>query len=170
MSLQRTLMLLDTCVPGSFQKACLDWPANSALKTAGTHRNPTERQNEKTRQKAGSSGVPEILKAFSGTLYGSTTWTRTRDPVINSHLLYQLSYRGMPCMLLIQKEKSSTWSRWGDFGETDGGLSVIDGYQNGLRGLPWPPGSGYTRCRPFAEKVRAMNHPILTPRHHEVLA
>ena len=25
---------------------------------------------------------------------GSTTWTRTRDPVINSHLLYQLSYRG----------------------------------------------------------------------------
>eukprot|EP01132_Coremiostelium_polycephalum_P013468 gene13468-16407_t len=31
-------------------------------------RNPTERQNEKTRQKAGFSGVPEILKAFSGTL------------------------------------------------------------------------------------------------------
>ena len=27
-------------------------------------------------------------------LSGSTTWTRTRDPVINSHLLYQLSYRG----------------------------------------------------------------------------
>ena len=25
---------------------------------------------------------------------GSTTWTRTRDPMINSHLLYQLSYRG----------------------------------------------------------------------------
>lgn len=40
-------------------------------------------------------------------LSGSTTWTRTRDPVINSHLLYQLSYRGMACMLLIQKEKSS---------------------------------------------------------------
>ncbi|WP_339484052.1 hypothetical protein [Pseudomonas sivasensis] len=31
----------------------------------------TERQNEKTRQKAGFSGVPEILKAFSGTLYGA---------------------------------------------------------------------------------------------------
>jgi hypothetical protein len=29
------------------------------------------RQNEKTRQKAGFSGVPEILKAFSGTLYGA---------------------------------------------------------------------------------------------------
>lgn len=82
MSLQRTLMLLDTCVP-------------------------TKRQNEKTRQKAGFSGVSEILKAFSGTLSGSTTWTRTRDPVINSHLLYQLSYRGMASMLLIQKEKSS---------------------------------------------------------------
>ncbi len=40
-------------------------------------------------------------------LSGSTTWTRTRDPVINSHLLYQLSYRGMAPMLLIQKEKSS---------------------------------------------------------------
>ncbi len=28
-------------------------------------------------------------------LIGSATWTRTRDPVINSHLLYQLSYRGI---------------------------------------------------------------------------
>ena len=25
----------------------------------------------------------------------SSTWTRTRDKVINSHLLYQLSYRGL---------------------------------------------------------------------------
>jgi hypothetical protein len=30
-----------------------------------------EHQNEKTRQKAGFSGVLEILKAFSGTLYGA---------------------------------------------------------------------------------------------------
>ena len=66
-----------------------------------------ERQNEKTRQKAGFSGVSEILKAFSGTLSGSTTWTRTRDPVINSHLLYQLSYRGMRRILLIKKNKST---------------------------------------------------------------
>ncbi len=29
----------------------------------------------------------------------SSTWTRTRDRVINSHLLYQLSYRGMGCPL-----------------------------------------------------------------------
>ncbi|CAI8723570.1 hypothetical protein EMIT0P228_110200 [Pseudomonas brassicacearum] len=42
---------------------------------------------------------------------GSTTWTRTRDPVINSHLLYQLSYRGMARMLLIGKEKSSVHCR-----------------------------------------------------------
>lgn len=40
-------------------------------------------------------------------LSGSTTWTRTRDPVINSHLLYQLSYRGMRAILLIGKGKSS---------------------------------------------------------------
>lgn len=93
-------------------------------------------QNEKTRQKAGLSVIPEILKTFSATLSGSTTWTRTRDPVINSHLLYQLSYRGMPCMLLIQKEKSSICWRWDGFDETDGGLSIIDGYQKGLRGLP----------------------------------
>ncbi len=81
---------------------------NTALKMAGTYRNPTERQNEKTRHKAGFSGGSEILEAFSETLSGSTTWTRTRDPMINSHLLYQLSYRGMRRMLLIKKKKSST--------------------------------------------------------------
>ena len=54
-----------------------------------------ERQNEKTRQKAGFSGVPEILKAFSGTLYGAGTRSRTRDLLITSQLLYQLSYTGV---------------------------------------------------------------------------
>ena len=58
-------------------------------------RNPTERQNEKTRQKAGFSGVPEILKAFSGTLYGAGTRNRTRDLLITSQLLYHLSYTGV---------------------------------------------------------------------------
>ena len=43
-----------------------------------------ERQNEKTRQKAGFSGVLEILKAFSGTLYGAGTRSRTRDLLITS--------------------------------------------------------------------------------------
>ncbi len=47
-----------------------------------------ERQNEKTRQKAGFSGVPEILKAFSGALYGAGTRSRTRDLLITSQLLY----------------------------------------------------------------------------------
>ncbi len=28
-------------------------------------------------------------------VYGSPNWTRTSDPMINSHLLYQLSYRGI---------------------------------------------------------------------------
>lgn len=52
--------------------------------------------------------APESLDAGAFVLLsGSTTWTRTRDPVINSHLLYQLSYRGMTRMLLIGKEKSS---------------------------------------------------------------
>jgi hypothetical protein len=46
-----------------------------------------------------------IAAGFS--LSGSTTWTRTRDPMINSHLLYQLSYRGMRRMLLIKKDKSN---------------------------------------------------------------
>ena len=54
-----------------------------------------ERQNEKTRQKAGFSGVLEILKAFSGTLYGAGTKSRTRDLLITSQLLYQLSYTGV---------------------------------------------------------------------------
>lgn len=27
---------------------------------------------------------------------GSPNWTRTSDPLINSQLLYQLSYRGSP--------------------------------------------------------------------------
>ena len=58
-------------------------------------RNPTECQNEKTRQKAGFSGVPEILKAFYGTLYGAGTRSRTRDLLITSQLLYQLSYTGV---------------------------------------------------------------------------
>ena len=53
-----------------------------------------EPQNEKTRQKAGFSGVPEILKAFSGTLYGAGTRNRTRDLLITSQLLYHLSYTG----------------------------------------------------------------------------
>lgn len=130
-----------------------------------------ERQKRKNPpEKAGFFGVSEILKAFSGTLYGSTTWTRTRDPVINSHLLYQLSYRGMAPMLLIQKEKSSVRWQLGQFVGTGGGLSAMGGYQIRSRGLPWPPGSGNTRCRPFAEKVRAMNHPTCTPHHIGVFA
>ena len=51
-------------------------------------------------------GVVNIPRGFApasitGTLVGtsqvpdSSTWTRTRDRVINSHLLYQLSYRGI---------------------------------------------------------------------------
>gem|GEM_PF-2180710 len=40
--------------------------------------------------------------------FGSATWTRTRDPMINSHLLYRLSYRGTTVrILLFAKEKST---------------------------------------------------------------
>ncbi|WP_150744863.1 hypothetical protein [Pseudomonas fluorescens] len=42
------------------------------------------RQNEKTRQKAGFSGVPEILKAFSGTLYGAAPGVESKYNVLNS--------------------------------------------------------------------------------------
>lgn len=43
------------------------YPDHYPLKSAGSCRNPTERYNEKTRQKAGFTGVPEILVAFAGT-------------------------------------------------------------------------------------------------------
>jgi hypothetical protein len=58
---------------------------------------------ELTTQKNGRGrGIrtPDILlpkqARYRTALYpdGSTTWTRTRDPMINSHLLYRLSYRG----------------------------------------------------------------------------
>ena len=58
-------------------------------------RNPTERQNEKTRQKAGFLVVSETLLAVCGTLSGAGTKSRTRDLLITSQLLYQLSYTGV---------------------------------------------------------------------------
>ncbi|MEG2393066.1 MAG: hypothetical protein RSB64_19505, partial [Pseudomonas sp.] len=61
-------------------------------------------------------------------------------------------------MLLIQKEKSSVDCEIERFTGTKGSLSAIGGYQILARGLPWPPGSGNTRCRPSAEKVSAMHH------------
>ncbi len=36
-------------------------------------------------------------------MYGSPNWTRTSDKLINSQLLYQLSYRGT---LLVEKAYS----------------------------------------------------------------
>ncbi|CAI8808799.1 hypothetical protein EMIT093MI4_10604 [Pseudomonas sp. IT-93MI4] len=38
-------------------------------------------------------------------LFGSTTWTRTRDPMINSHLLYQLSYCGIGAYVTDSKRE-----------------------------------------------------------------
>ena len=38
-------------------------------------------------------------------LSGSTTWTRTRDPMINSHLLYQLSYCGIGAYVTDSKRE-----------------------------------------------------------------
>ncbi|CAE6886684.1 conserved protein of unknown function [Pseudomonas marincola] len=75
-----------TCIP------------DSTLKTVGILQFLTEADGSpkrKTRQKAGFSRVPEILKAFSGTLYGAGTKSRTRDLLITSQLLYQLSYTGI---------------------------------------------------------------------------
>ena len=34
------------------------------------------------------------MEGFTLMRIGSPSWTRTSDPMINSHLLYQLSYRG----------------------------------------------------------------------------
>ena len=54
-----------------------------------------EPKNEKTRQKAGFSGVSKTLLAVCGTLSGAGTKSRTRDLLITSQLLYQLSYTGV---------------------------------------------------------------------------
>ena len=51
--------------------------------------------NEKTRQKAGFSVVPKTVLAVYETLYGAGTKSRTRDLLITSQLLYQLSYTGV---------------------------------------------------------------------------
>src|SRR5690606_12319892 len=46
---------------------------------------------------------------------GSATWTRTRDPMINSHLLYRLSYRGTSVFQILQlpvkPETPLQWTR-----------------------------------------------------------
>ena len=48
-----------------------------------------------------------ITAGFSGLYSGSPGRTRTADRVVNSHLLYQLSYRGMGEPLKAQKILSS---------------------------------------------------------------
>ena len=65
-----------------------------------------------TPEKSKAKKSPHLCRLLLMLLSGSTTWTRTRDPMINSHLLYQLSYRGMRRMLLIEKEKSSILWPW----------------------------------------------------------
>ncbi|NAS97180.1 hypothetical protein CU668_12970 [Pseudomonas syringae pv. actinidifoliorum] len=45
----------------------------SILILAGCQRNPTERQNEKTRQKAGFSEISKAAKTTFETLYGAGT-------------------------------------------------------------------------------------------------
>lgn len=45
----------------------IDFIPNVTPKSVDICRNPTERHNEKTRQMAGFTGVPEILVAFTGT-------------------------------------------------------------------------------------------------------
>ncbi len=82
-------------------------------------------QNEKTRQKAGFSEISKAAKTTFETLYGAGTRSRTRDLLITSQLLYQLSYTGvMGCeyiasdalvnpSCLIQLKKIDRWcSRW----------------------------------------------------------
>lgn len=47
----------------------------------------------------------EFAKHLSRDKSGSSDWTRTSDPMINSHLLYRLSYRGtyesVTCILIL---------------------------------------------------------------------
>jgi|GEM_PF-6013254 hypothetical protein len=73
-----------------------------ALEILGSGEACTAHERPADRNKKGQRNALAFSVSF-----GSTTWTRTRDPVINSHLLYQLSYRGMPAILLSEKQKSS---------------------------------------------------------------
>lgn len=71
---------------------------NSTLKPVGIHQDSPESDGALKRKnppEGGFFGVPEILKAFSETLYGAGTRSRTRDLLITSQLLYQLSYTGV---------------------------------------------------------------------------
>ncbi|MBA6042656.1 hypothetical protein [Pseudomonas lactis] len=81
-------------------------------------RNPTECQNEKTRQKAGFSGVPEILKAFFGTLYGAGT--RRTVCFGGARFFGRLEFVGkfgVPQLVTINKSASYgvRWNRTRDF-------------------------------------------------------
>jgi hypothetical protein len=67
--------------------------ANRLRDLAGYHRISKNPQNEKTRQKAGFRGV-QAISDTQGALYGAGTRNRTRDLLITSQLLYQLSYTG----------------------------------------------------------------------------
>ena len=44
--------------------------------------------------------VDAVFLCVPSRLSGSPNWTRTSDPMINSHLLYQLSYRGTSSQVL----------------------------------------------------------------------
>lgn len=84
--------------------------------------------NEKTRQKAGFSEISKAAKTTFETLYGAGTRSRTRDLLITSQLLYQLSYTGvMGCeyiesdalvkpSCLIQLKKIDRWRFGSDAG------------------------------------------------------
>lgn len=76
-----------------------------------------ESQNEKTRQKAGFSGVPEILKAFYGTLYGAGT--RRTVCFGEARIFGRLDFGGkfgVPQLVTINKSASYgvRWNRIGD--------------------------------------------------------
>ena len=79
-----------------------------------------------------------------GVCYCSPGQTRTADLVVNSHPLYQLSYRGMTKVKIV---KSLLSVKWGEPGQTAGlmpavlGLLAVDHLFGGLRswgGLHYP--------------------------------
>ena len=77
-----------------------------------------ERQNEKTRQKAGFSGVSEILKAFSETLCGAGT--RRTVCFGETRFFGRLEFAGkfgVPQLVTINKSASygARWNRIRDF-------------------------------------------------------
>jgi hypothetical protein len=86
----------------------LDTPPRGARKpTLEGHPAPTWLQRLDSTLR--SSARKPIRRGRLGVRHGSSAWTRTRDPAVNSRLLYQLSYTGR---MVRQTSRSGGHVKW----------------------------------------------------------